>query len=191
MSTERILIHQDIFIVFKTALEEAMKHMAPTSQPPLVLAMPAGVERHRRLVAQASAAGAEIVGGEAAGQDDAEKQYRMRPALIVGADRSMDVYHEESFGPSVSLIQIDGEEEAIRITNDTEYGLSASVFTKDLRRALRLARRIQTGAVHVNSMTIHDDLATPHGGVKDSGWGRFNAQWGMEEFLKLKTVTFQ
>jgi acyl-CoA reductase-like NAD-dependent aldehyde dehydrogenase len=102
----------------------------------------------------------------------------------------MEIYQTESFGPTVSLIEIDSEEEAMRIANDTEYGLSSSVFTEDLRRGLRFAREIETGAVHVNGMTVHDEAGLPHGGTKASGFGRFNSV-GMEEWVRTKTVTFR
>jgi acyl-CoA reductase-like NAD-dependent aldehyde dehydrogenase len=102
----------------------------------------------------------------------------------------MDIYKTESFGPTVSLIPIETEEEALRIANDTEYGLTAAVFTDDLRRGLRLARNIESGAVHINGMTVHDEAALPHGGVKSSGYGRFNAA-GLEEWVKTKNITFK
>ncbi|KAG5942198.1 hypothetical protein E4U59_001271 [Claviceps monticola] len=102
----------------------------------------------------------------------------------------MDIYKTESFGPTVSVLDIESEEEAIRIANDTEYGLAAAVFTQDLRRGLRLAEAIETGAVHINSMTVHNESALPHGGAKSSGHGRFNASLGLEEQTRTKNVTF-
>ncbi|KAH7009677.1 aldehyde dehydrogenase [Ilyonectria destructans] len=90
----------------------------------------------------------------------------------------MDMYYEEYVGPTVSLIPIKSDKEAIGIANDTEYGLSSAVFSQDLRRALKIAKEIQSGAVHINSMTVHDNLDLPHGGVKSSGWGRFNGTVG-------------
>ncbi|OCL10827.1 aldehyde dehydrogenase [Glonium stellatum] len=103
----------------------------------------------------------------------------------------MELYRTESFGPSVSVVVVEDEEEAVQVANDTEYGLSGAVFTRDLARGLRVARRIESGAVHINAMTVHDECSLPHGGAKMSGWGRFNANWGIEEFLRLKTITYQ
>ncbi len=88
------------------------------------------------------------------------------------------------------MIAFDTDEEAIEIANDTEYGLSGAVFTENLGRGLKIAKEIDSGAIHINSMSVHDEAMLPHGGVKKSGWGRFNAQWGVEEFQKLKTVTY-
>lgn len=102
----------------------------------------------------------------------------------------MKIYHTETFGPSVSIIPIESEDQAINIANDTEYGLSSAVFTRDLGTGFRVANQIHSGAVHINSMTIHDEAALPHGGVKGSGYGRFNAQSGFEEFLTTKCVTW-
>lgn len=115
----------------------------------------------------------------------------MVPTVVGGVTQKMEIFHTESFGPSVSLIAIGSDEEAIDVANDTEYGLTGAVFSKNLWRALSIARRIESGAVHINSMTVHDEAGLPHGGIKNSGWGRFNAQAGLEEFLKTKTVTFQ
>ncbi|KAF4505437.1 hypothetical protein G6O67_007387 [Ophiocordyceps sinensis] len=103
----------------------------------------------------------------------------------------MDIYQAESFGPTVSLIAIESEEEAVRIANDTDFGLSSAVFTEDLRRGLRLAREIETGAVHINGKTVHDEAVLPHGGAKASGYGRFNSTRGLDEWVRTKNVTFR
>jgi len=102
----------------------------------------------------------------------------------------MDLYRTESFGPTVSFIVVDTEEEALRIANDTEYGLSAAVFTEDLRTGLRFAKEIESGAVHINGMSVHDESGLPHGGVKQSGYGRFGSM-GMDEWVRTKTVTYK
>jgi acyl-CoA reductase-like NAD-dependent aldehyde dehydrogenase len=82
------------------------------------------------------------------------------------------------------------EDEMIELANDTEYGLAASVYAEDLRTAFRVADRLDSGAVHINSMTVHDEFSLPHGGVKKSGFGRFNGAQGLDEFLYYKTVTW-
>lgn len=88
----------------------------------------------------------------------------MRPVIVKGTTKDMDLYYTESFGPTVSLIIVKSDEEALELANDTEYGLSAAVFTKDLGRGLRFAKRVESGAVHINGMTVHDETALPHGG---------------------------
>ncbi len=98
---------------------------------------------------------------------------------------------EETFGPVVSLIEVKDEEEAVAIANDTMYGLSASVFSRDWARALSVAERIESGIVHINDQTVHDEPQVPFGGVKDSGWGRFGGRAALEEFTELRWISFQ
>jgi acyl-CoA reductase-like NAD-dependent aldehyde dehydrogenase len=110
----------------------------------------------------------------------------MRPVVIEGVKDGMDLYYTESFGPTVSLIIVDTDEEAIKIANDTDYGLASAVFTENLQRGLRIAKQIETGAVHINSMSVHDEPSLPHGGAKKSGFGRFNGEEGLKEWVRLK-----
>ena len=78
---------------------------------------------------------------------------------------------------------VDTVDEAIALARDTTYGLSSSVFSRNVNKALRVARRIESGACHINAMTIHDEPQIPHGGLKQSGFGRVNAHRGLDEFL--------
>ncbi|KAL4982536.1 putative vanillin dehydrogenase [Aspergillus falconensis] len=112
----------------------------------------------------------------------------MRPIIVGDVKPNMEIHQSESFGPTVSLIEFESEDEAVKIANDTDYGLTASIFSRDLRRALRLARGIESGAVHINSMTVHDQLALPHGGAKASGYGRFGGN--LDEWLRTKSITY-
>ena len=115
----------------------------------------------------------------------------MRPVIIEGVQKDMDLYYTESFGPTVSLFVVENDDEAIKIANDTEYGLASAVFTENLQRGLRIARQIETGAVHINSMSVHDETSLPHGGAKKSGFGRFNGEEGLREWVRLKTITWK
>ena len=123
-----------------------------------------------------------------------ESNTRMRPVVIENVNKEMSIYHTESFGPTVAIYSLASgdsfEEEALKLANDTDYGLASAVFTKDLRKGLRLAKGIETGAVHINSMSVHDEAALPHGGAKKSGFGRFNGREGLEEWVRTKIVTF-
>nr|POE99385.1 vanillin dehydrogenase [Quercus suber] len=188
MSTERILVHKSIMEPFATALNQAIESIYPANGLAPVLVSAAGVKKNQTLVADAVAKGARLTLGEPNTHEHSD--YRLRPVVIADVKPGMDIYHTESFGPSVSLMPVESDEQAIDIANDTVYGLSGAVFTESLGRGLKIAKAIDTGAVHINSMSVHDEATLPHGGVKHSGWGRFNAQWGMEEFVKLKTVTF-
>lgn len=98
---------------------------------------------------------------------------------------------EETFGPVVSVIEVENEEEAVAVANDTSYGLSAAVVTRDIAKGLAIAERIESGIVHINDQTVHDEPQVPFGGVKDSGWGRFGGRAALEEFTELRWVTMQ
>jgi vanillin dehydrogenase len=101
------------------------------------------------------------------------------------------IYSEESFGPVVSIVRVNGVEEAIKVANDTQYGLSAAVFGRDIARALTVAKRIESGICHVNGPTVHDEAQMPFGGVKGSGYGRFGGKAGIEEFTDLRWITIE
>ena len=103
----------------------------------------------------------------------------------------MRVYTEETFGPVVSIIEVDSTDEAVAVANDTEYGLSAAVFGKDAAAALDVARRIKSGICHINGATVHDEPQMPFGGVGASGWGRFGSRAALEEFTELRWITIQ
>ena len=91
----------------------------------------------------------------------------------------------------VDPVRARDEEHAIELANDTEYGLSASVFTKDIARGLKVARRIQSGICHVNGPTVHDEAQMPFGGVKASGYGRFGGKAGIDAFTELRWITVE
>jgi acyl-CoA reductase-like NAD-dependent aldehyde dehydrogenase len=103
----------------------------------------------------------------------------------------MRIYSEESFGPVKPVIRVAGEEEAIRVANDTEYGLSAAVFSRDIRRAMRVAERIESGICHINGPTVGDEAQMPFGGVKGSGYGRFGGKAAIAEFTDLRWITIE
>lgn len=189
MSTERILVHKDVREQFEKQLAASVEKMFPSSGEAATLITTAGVVKNRALLRDAVGKGANVVTGDPAAEGPGEAS--MRPVVIGGVTPEMDIYKTESFGPTVSIIEVETEEEAVRIANDTEYGLTSSVFTENLRVGLRMAKEIETGAVHINGMTVHDETALPHGGTKDSGFGRFNSSAGLEEWLRTKNVTFK
>jgi acyl-CoA reductase-like NAD-dependent aldehyde dehydrogenase len=101
----------------------------------------------------------------------------------------MRIYGEESFGPVVSVVIAENSEDALRIANDTEYGLSSAIFSRDINKAMKLAERLETGMCHINGSTVHDEPQMPFGGVKASGWGRFGGRAALEEFSELRWIT--
>jgi acyl-CoA reductase-like NAD-dependent aldehyde dehydrogenase len=115
----------------------------------------------------------------------------MQPAIVDDVTPDMLVYQEESFGPIVSVLRFDSDEEAIRMANDSEYGLSSAVFSRDIGRAMAVAQRIESGICHINGPTVHDEAQMPFGGVKGSGYGRFGGKAAIAEFTDLRWITVQ
>ncbi|MEA2449061.1 MAG: vanillin dehydrogenase, partial [Thermoleophilaceae bacterium] len=149
------------------------------------LVNPGALERVAALVDDAVSKGATVVaGGEAEGPC-------YKPTVLAGVTPEMRIYAEESFGPVVTIVPVDGVDEAVAVANDTEYGLSSAVFGADVDAALEVARRLDTGMCHVNDTTVHDEPQMPFGGVKSSGWGRFGGKAAIEEFTELRWITVQ
>lgn len=189
MATERVLVHRTIIDSFATALKAATaKVYDPQADDPVLVAK-AGAQKNYQLRQDAISKGAKVVYGDGNAADNSAN-HRIQPLIVQEATKDMDIWYTESFGPTLSLIPIDSDEEAIEIANDTEYGLSGAVFTANMGRGMKIAKAINSGAIHINSMTIHDEPTLPHGGVNKSGWGRFNGHWGIDEFMRLKTVTY-
>jgi acyl-CoA reductase-like NAD-dependent aldehyde dehydrogenase len=116
----------------------------------------------------------------------------LMPATVV--DRvtpAMRLFREESFGPVVALCRARDEVHAVALANDTDYGLSAAVFTRDAARGLRVARQIKSGICHINGPTVHDEAQMPFGGVKASGHGRFGGKAGIDAFTELRWITME
>ena len=113
------------------------------------------------------------------------------PTVLTNVNPGTPFSCEETFGPVVSVIEVKDEEEAVAIANDTAYGLSASIFTRDFAKGLAIAGRIESGIVHINDQTVHDEPQVPFGGVKDSGWGRFGGHAALEEFTELRWISTQ
>ncbi|KAF4990283.1 hypothetical protein FDECE_14426 [Fusarium decemcellulare] len=189
MSTERILVQDSVAPGFQKILSETIRKLFGSTKDTPVIVTAASAQRNRGLVQDAVSKGAKSLPlFEDTHQDQVET--RMRPVVLANVDQNMDLYAGESFGPSVSLFTFKSIEDAVALANDTEYGLSASVFTNDLGKGFRIADELESGAVHINSMTVHDEQPLPHGGVKKSGFGRFNGYQGLDEFLYYKTVTW-
>jgi len=190
MSTERIIVVDAVADAF---LEKfAAKVRTLIAGDPRQGAAPLGAvvdvktaEKLKGLIDDAIAKGAKVI---AAGEPDGV----LVPAHIVAdVTAGMRLYSEESFGPVVAVIRAKDEADAIRIANDSEYGLSAAVFTKDAARGLKVARQIRSGICHINGPTVHDEAQMPFGGVGASGYGRFGGKAGIAEFTELRWITVE
>ncbi|WP_240134299.1 aldehyde dehydrogenase family protein [Streptomyces sp. MUM 178J] len=115
----------------------------------------------------------------------------LSPSVLAGLPADSPVLQQEIFGPVALIMPFDGEEEAVRIANDTPYGLSGAVHTGDVERGVRLARRIHTGMIHINDGTVHDEPIVPFGGEKNSGVGRLNGDSMLEAFTTQKWISVQ
>lgn len=114
-----------------------------------------------------------------------------QPTVVADVTDTMAVFQEELFGPVASIVKAKDADDAIRLANATRYGLTSAVITNDLQIAMRCAMELESGSVHINGSTIHDEPHGPFSGVKDSGMGREGGQWSMDELTELKWVTIQ
>jgi aldehyde dehydrogenase (NAD+) len=150
------------------------------------LASEAQFEKVQRLIKKGVEEGAELVTGGPGRPEGLTKGYFARPTVFANVRNDMTIAREEIFGPVLSILPYDNEDDAVRIANDTPYGLSGYVTSKNLERARRVAKRIRSGNVHVNGAQA--DLGAAFGGYKQSGNGREWGEAGLEEFLELKAV---
>jgi vanillin dehydrogenase len=190
MSTERLVVDEKVADAFVTKL--AAKAGSLVAGDPrkghahlgsLIGADAAA--RIQTLINDAVSKGAKVVAG---GRSEGTL---MSATVIDGVNSSMRIYAEESFGPVVCVVRVNGADEAVRVANDTEYGLSAAVFGRDIARAFEIAKRIDSGICHVNGPTVHDEAQMPFGGVKASGYGRFGGKAGIAEFTELRWITIE
>jgi aldehyde dehydrogenase (NAD+) len=150
------------------------------------LASEAQFDKVQRLIKKGVEEGAELVTGGPGRPEGLGKGYFVRPTVFANVRNDMTIAREEIFGPVLSIIPYEDENDAVRIANDTPYGLSGYVTSGDLERARRVAKRIRSGNVHVNG--AQPDLGSAFGGFKQSGNGREWGEAGLGEFLELKAV---
>ncbi len=189
MSTERIIVHEgiaDAFVAALAAKAGALPHGDPRGQVVLgALITPQSAEKMDRIIADAKAKGGKVVAG--GGRDGAV----VAATLIDDVAEGMTIYAEESFGPVKPIIRVADDDAAVRVANDTEYGLSAAVFSRDIRRAMAVAERIESGICHINGPTVSDEAQMPFGGVKDSGYGRFGGKAALDAFTVTRWITVE
>jgi betaine-aldehyde dehydrogenase len=131
---------------------------------------------------------AKLAAGGGRPQDPAlARGYFVEPTIFYDVDNAATIAREEIFGPVMAVIPFDGEEEALRIANDSRYGLAAAVWSRDIFRCLRVVKRLEAGIVWVNHMQP-TFVEAPWGGYKMSGIGRELGPWGLEEYLQVKQV---
>ncbi len=189
MSTERIITVGAAGDAFASAFADKVASLTAgdprTGDQPLgSLVTKAAADRVRELIDDAVNKGATLIAGGGEGTI-------LNAAALDHVTSEMRLYSEESFGPVAAIIRAASVDEAVRIANESEFGLASAVFGRDTMQALAVAKRIESGICHINGPTVHDEAQMPFGGVKSSGYGRFGGTWGVAEFTELRWITMQ
>ncbi|WDF73986.1 aldehyde dehydrogenase [Novosphingobium sp. KACC 22771] len=191
MSTERIIVVEAVADEFAEKFAAKVKTL--TAGDPRLGNTPLGgvvdaktVAHCLSLVDDAVAKGATLLTG-----GETTLNVVMPAHLVDKVTPDMKLFRDESFGPVVGIIRARDEAHAIELANDTEYGLSAAVFTKDIAKGLRLAKQIKSGICHINGATVHDEAQMPFGGVGASGYGRFGGRQGIDSFTETRWITVE
>lgn len=189
MSTERIIVQDSIadkFIAAFAAKTSALPAGNPRDKVVLgSLVTPEAAEKMDQIIADATAKGGKVIAGGNRNGSVVEA------TLIDDVSDDMTIYSEESFGPVKPIIRVKDDAEAIRVANDTAYGLSAAVYSSNIQRALAVADQIESGICHINGPTVGDEAQMPFGGVKDSGYGRFGGKAAIDAFTSIRWVTIE
>jgi succinate-semialdehyde dehydrogenase/glutarate-semialdehyde dehydrogenase len=185
----RLLVQDSVYDAFTAKLSERVAKMKVgngmddgVTQGPLINAD--AVEKVERLLADATAQGAHVVAG---GHRHALGATFFEPTLVTDVTAAMEISREEIFGPVATLFRFKDEAEAIRMANDTEFGLAAYFYTRDIGRVIRVSEALEYGIIGVNEGIISTESA-PFGGMKESGIGREGSKYGIEDFLEIKYV---
>jgi acyl-CoA reductase-like NAD-dependent aldehyde dehydrogenase len=190
MSTERIVVAPGIADAFASKLAEKAKSLTAGNPRTSNAALGSLVDRApavrvEGLVKDAVDKGARLLAG---GSVDGTV---MNATVLDRVTPEMSIYHEESFGPVASIVRAKNTEDCVRIANDTEYGLSSAVFTRDIKQALAISAELDFGCCHINGPTVYDEAQMPLGGMKASGYGRFGGLPGVQEFTEVQWVSIE
>ena len=189
MSVEKVLVHEKVFDEFLRRFVERAARLKvgdPVKDKsniigPLINDRQAAKVKEQ--IDDAVAKGAKIeLGGKVNGRF-------VEPTILTGVTPDMKVYQDETFGPVAPVIPFRTDDEAVAIANDTEYGLSSGVMTRDEQRGLAIARRLETGMCHINCSPVNDEPHAPFGGAKASGQGRHGGRWATETFTETRWIT--
>ena len=189
MGVERVYVVESVADEFETRVEEIVKDLRYGSGDEIDVGsvfwdrqLPI-IERH---IEDAKAKGAEIVVG---GESDTHAGLFYKPTFVRNVDHSMELMREETFGPIVSVMRVRDEDEAIRLANDSKYGLSGSVWTKDIRKGIEIAKRMETGSVVINDASMaYGAPEAPFGGMKESGVGHVNGAYALRSYTHPQPI---
>ena len=194
MSTDRIIIHESLVENFIPRYVERVRALGvgdPADPATVVgpLINTRGAQRVSALVKDAAAKGATLLTGD--GAIEGPNGTLIRPVVLTNVTRDMDIFASEIFGPATVIHPVASTEAAIDLANDTEYGLTGGVISRDLSAALDVVARVRSGIIHINDQGIADEPMAPFGGVKNSGYGKFGGAAGIESFTEQRWVTIQ
>ncbi|WIV17442.1 aldehyde dehydrogenase family protein [Paenibacillus polygoni] len=188
MCANRIVVQNSVYDEFVAKFKEKVTSLT-TGDPSDPQTVIGPVINHRqaetlqKLIAKGIEQGAELlVEGKITGR-------MVEPTVLVNVKTDMAVAQEELFGPVVCIIPFETEEEGIAIANDTPFGLSGAIHTSNVERGVEMAKKVHTGMIHVNDITINDEPIVAFGGEKQSGMGRLNGQWSLDEFTTMKWIS--
>jgi acyl-CoA reductase-like NAD-dependent aldehyde dehydrogenase len=194
MSTDRIIIHHSLAGRFIPRYLERVSAL-PAGDPadPATITGPLintrGAQRISALVQDAAAKGARLLTGDGAIQGP--NRTLIRPVVLTDVRPGMDIYAAEIFGPATVIHPVDSAEAATDTANDTDYGLTGGVISRDLTAALDVAARVRTGIIHINDQGIGDEPMAPFGGIRNSGYGKFGGTAGIASFTEQRWITIQ
>ena len=189
IAAKRFIVEESVADDFEDRLAKAVgalkignpmdrgNQVGPLARADLVVELERQVKESVRLGAQTLTGGKRLDGGG----------YYFEPTVLANVRPGMPAYHEETFGPVAAVIRVEDAEDALRVANDTDFGLGSAIWTADVGRAKKLAERVEAGLVFVNGM-VASDARLPFGGVKRSGYGRELGSYGMKEFVNIQTV---
>jgi aldehyde dehydrogenase (NAD+) len=190
MSSKRIIVEKPLATHFtKKFVEKAQRLKVGDPQDPDIVIGPLinqeQVDKLHKQVQEAIKQGARLVCG---GKYDGRCYY---PTVLTNVTPDMNIAREETFGPVAPIIIVEDADEAVRVANDTRFGLSAGVITNDFQKGLEIAERLESGMVHINDSSILDEPQVPFGGMKESGYGRHGGRAAIEEFTELRWISIQ
>ena len=194
MSTDRIIIHESLAEAFIARYVERIRAL-PCGDPadPATIVGPLinrrGAQHVSALVNDAAAKGATLLTGD--GAIEGPNETLIRPVVLTDVTTDMDIFGSEIFGPAVVIHPVGSADAAIDLANDTGYGLTGGVISRDLNAALDVVSRVRSGIIHINDQGIADEPMAPFGGVKNSSYGKFGGSAGIESFTEQRWITIQ
>lgn len=189
MSTDKTYIHESVYDAFLKTMKATAESMMKDPDYKLPHRDEGLARNIGKFVSDAVAKGAKIEYGSETRFSDNGENVPVTPLIITNVTSDMLLDSVETFGPVLSIYKYSDVNELVRKLNNDQSCLKTAIWSINTLKALRIAKKIQCGGIHINSSTVHDEPTIAHGGVKESGQGRVNSSWGIDEFSYVKTIT--